>query len=114
MKGFTLLTCFIIFSVCCFSQNTGAITVIQEKTKHNIKLYAVNHTENTKQLLTQLNGSGFRRKTFKPIYSTIKAKDTILLTTLVKRSNVGLKLKYELYYDDRLELYKLQQSKKKL
>lgn len=114
MKKLVLLICLMIFTIVCYSQGKDSITVIQEKTKHKIKLYAINHTANTKQILATLDGSGFRRKTFKPIYKTIKAKDTLLLTTLVKRSNTGLKLKYELYYDNRLALYKLQQNKNKL
>ncbi len=96
-----------------YSQQSEHVTIIQEKTKHKVKLFAVNHTEDAKKILVELEGVGFRRKTFKPIYKTINANDTILLITLVKRSNLGLKLKYELYYDARLELYQLQQSKKK-
>lgn len=114
MKKVVLLICLMIFSVISYGQKSNAITVIQEKTKHKIKLYAVNHTADSKQLLATLDGSGFRRKTFKPIYKTIKPKDTLLLTTLVKRSNTGLKLNYELYYDNRLALYKLQQNRKNL
>lgn len=96
-----------------YSQQSEHVTIIQEKTKHKVKLFAVNHTEDAKKILVELEGVGFRRKTFKPIYKTINANDTILLITLVKRSNLGLKLKYELYYDARLELYQLQQSKQK-
>ncbi|MGB0896713.1 MAG: hypothetical protein ACPGU9_01335 [Flavobacteriaceae bacterium] len=102
-----LLTCY----YSSFSQEAELVTVIQNNTKHHIKLFAVNHTDLDKKILVELEATGFRRKTFKPIYKTIAPKDTLLLSTLIKRSNVGLKLNYELYYDTRLELYLLQKSK---
>ena len=111
MKKLLLLLFFTICSQLCFSQKMDSITIIQKKTKHQIKLFAVNHTQSAKKILVQLEGTGFRRKTFAPIYKTINPNDTLLLTTLVKRSNIGLKLNYELYFDTRLELYHLQQSR---
>lgn len=111
MKKLLLLISFTVCCQLCFSQKMDSITIIQKKTKHQIKLFAVNHTQNEKKILVQLEGTGFRRKTFAPIYKTINPNDTLLLTTLVKRSNTGLKLNYELYFDTRLELYHLQQSK---
>jgi len=111
MKKLLLL---ISITLCCqlsFSQKNESISIIQKNTKHQIKLFAVNNTETAKNFLVQLEGIGFRRKTFAPIYRTINPNDTLLLTTLIKRSNTGLKLNYELYYDTRLELYQLQQSK---
>lgn len=113
MKKLIPIVCFIFTCFYCFSQQQEAITVIQKNTKHHIKLFAINHTPDTKNILVELDAFGFRRKLFKPIYKTINANDTLLLTTLVKRSNVGLKLNYELYYDARLELHLLQLSKKK-
>jgi tRNA1(Val) A37 N6-methylase TrmN6 len=113
MKKLILFVCFIITYSYCFSQHHEDVIIIQKSTKHHIKLFAVNHTQNSKKILVELEANGFRRKSFKPIYKTINANDTLLLTTLVKRSNVGLKLNYELYYDSRLELYQLQQSKKR-
>lgn len=112
MKKTILFLYFIFHTVFCFSQQQDPVTIIQENTKHQIKLFAVNHTLEAKKILIELDAIGFRRKTFKPIYKTIEAKDTLKVITLVKRSNIGLKLNYELYYDARLELYQLQQSKK--
>lgn len=94
-----------------YAQEEDSITIIQKNTKHHVKLFAVNHTLKTKQILVELDATGFRRKTFKPIYTSIKASDTLSLATLVKRNNAGLKLNYELYYDARLELYQMQQTK---
>jgi len=111
MKKLLLLISITLCCQLCFSQKTESISIIQKKTKHHIKLFAVNNTETAKEFLVQLEGTGFRRKTFEPIYRTINPNDTLLLTTLVKRSNVGLKLNYEIYYDSRLKLYQLQQSK---
>jgi len=111
MKKLLLLISVILCCQLCFSQKTESISIIQKKTKHHIKLFAVNNTETVKKFLVQLEGTGFRRKTFEPIYKTINPNDTLLLTILVKRSNIGLKLNYEIYYDSRLELYHLQQSK---
>ena len=111
MKKLLLLISFTVCCQLCFSQNSESITIIQKKTKHQIKLFAVNNTQKTKKILVQLEGTGFRRKTFAPIYKTISPNDTLLLTTLIKRSNTGLKLNYELYFDTRLELYHLQQSR---
>jgi len=105
----------LLLTFCCqlsFGQKSDSITIIQKKTKHQIKLFAVNHTQNTKKILVQLEGTGFRRKTFAPIHKTINPNDTLLLTTLTKRSNTGLILKYELYFDTRLELYLYQQRLK--
>lgn len=113
MKKLILVICFIFTCFCCFSQQHEAVIIIQKSTKRHIKLFAVNNTKDVKKILVELDAFGFRRKSFKPIYKTINANDTLLLTTLVKRSNIGLKLNYELYYDTRLELYQLQQSKKK-
>ncbi|MGB1268511.1 MAG: hypothetical protein ACPG45_02120 [Flavobacteriaceae bacterium] len=112
MRTSLLLLFFTAYFWVGYSQQPEQVTIIQEKTKHKIKLYAVNHTQSSKKILVELEADGFRRKSFKPIYKTINAHDTLLLTTLVKRSNTGLKLNYELYYDSRLELYQLQQSKK--
>ena len=112
MKTLLLLISFVIGCQISFSQQAEAVTITQKKTKHQIKLFAVNHTQKAKKILITLEGHGFRRKTFKPIYKTISPNDTLLLTTLVKRSNIGLKLNYEIYYDTRLELYQLQQSRK--
>ena len=112
MKKVILFFLFVISHLFSFSQQTELVTIIQENTKHQIKLFAINHTQDTKKILVELVANGFRRKTFKPIYKNLKANDTLLLTTLVKRSNIGLKVNYELYYDARLELYQLQQSKK--
>ena len=111
MKKFLLLISIALCCQLCFSQKKESISIIQKKTKHHIKLFAVNNTETAKKFLIRLEGTGFRRKTFAPIYKTINPNDTLLLTTLVKRSNIGLKLNYEIYYDSRLELYQLQQSK---
>ncbi|PHS05474.1 MAG: hypothetical protein COA88_12365 [Kordia sp.] len=111
MRKLLFFICFAVCSQLCFSQKTESITIIQKKTKHQIKLFAVNHTQNAKKILVQLEGTGFRRKTFAPIYKTINPNDTLLLTILIKRSNTNLKLNYELYFDTRLELYHLQQSR---
>lgn len=94
-----------------FGQQNDHVTIVQKNTKHHITLYAVNHTQNSKKILVEIEAQGFRRKVFKPIYKAINANDTLLLTTLIKRSNVGLKLNYDLYYDSRLDLYILQKSK---
>lgn len=111
MKKLLLLISVALCCQLCFSQETESITIIQKKTKHHIKLFAVNNTAIAKKILVQLEGTGFRRKTFAAIYRTISPNDTLFLTTLVKRSKTGLKLNYEIYYDSRLELYHLQQSK---
>lgn len=112
MKVLLLLISFTLGCQICFCQQIESVTITQEKTKHHIKLFAVNHTQNAKKILVTLEGQGFRRKTFTPIYKTIRPNDTLLLTTLIKRSNIGLRLNYELYYDARLELYQLQLTKK--
>jgi hypothetical protein len=112
MRKLLLFLFLIIYSLPGFSQHTDLVSIIQKHTKHHLKLFGINHTKTSKIILVELNGVGFRRRTFKPIYKTIGANDILLLSTLVKRSNTPSKLNYKLYYDTSLELYNLQQSKK--
>lgn len=79
------------------------IEIVEVKSKKKITFYAINHTETAKEVFFKIDGTGFRKSSYRPVIKNIPAQKKVLLITLIPLKNTTPEYTYFSSFDDKLQ-----------